>query len=154
MTAESLVQSAQHAGAKAGLILSLIRVRWSSDGGGVGQALFRVGDLVIDFFEERGVTLVCVGPARFPARRFMVDDIDVAFGWKTPAEIDAKYRRQGSTFRDMRHVEDELIYVKSRMGELVARFDEDNFDASLRALQEAERRRNERYFLRMPSGLK
>jgi hypothetical protein len=145
MAAESLVQVAEKAGTKAGLSLSLIRQeQW---GHGDGRALFRVGDVVIDFFEERGLILVCVGPARLPERLFMVDDIDVAFGWKTPAETDARYRRQGSTFREIRHVENELIYLKSRMGEIVARFDEDNFDASLRALQGAARRRNERAYL-------
>ncbi|MBI2397883.1 MAG: hypothetical protein HYV17_08795 [Xanthomonadales bacterium] len=57
---------------------------------GDAEAVFRLGPLTLRFSRDRGQELVDVAFGDMPERFFLVDDIDIALGWKSIDEALSK----------------------------------------------------------------
>ncbi len=54
---------------------------------GDAEAVFRLGPLILRFSMDRGQELVDVAFGHMPERFFLIDDVDIALGWKSIDEV-------------------------------------------------------------------
>jgi hypothetical protein len=57
---------------------------------GDAEAMFRLGPLILRFVRDRGQDLLDVATATAPDQFFLLDDLEVAMGWRTIGEVLAK----------------------------------------------------------------
>lgn len=104
-------------------------VRYDDKGEAVALTL-PFGELLLRFVRDRGEDFVDVAARRHPQDSYQIDDVDVAFGWKTIDDVLAK--RAPEPLRDI------LMRLHNHAHELTEAFNETRFADTLRVLESAQ----------------
>jgi hypothetical protein len=106
---------------------------------GNAEAVFSIGSLRLRFLRDRGQEFLELGSSAEPGRFFLVDDVEVAMGWKALEEGLSKHHPD-----DLRDV---LARIGAKRKELEQAFSLRNWPTSARRFESAAKMRGE-LFLR------
>lgn len=111
MPANSFVQVALRALKDAGIDgAELLRDRYEPQSFGDAELIFRLESLLLRFIRDRGEEFLELGSTSAPDRFHQWDDVEVAFGWRSTADVLAKTAPEP--------LADVLARLRGRLGEL------------------------------------
>jgi hypothetical protein len=108
---------------------------------GNAEAVFSIGSLRFRFLRDRGQEFLELGSLAEPGRFFLVDDVEVAMGWKAVEQVLTKQCPD-----DLRDV---LARVGAKRKELEHAFSLPNWSDSARRFESAAKKRGELFLRRL-----
>lgn len=121
--------------------VTLERETHNDDQFGNAQAIFRIGGLRLRFLRDRGQEFLELGSPADPDQFFLIDDVEVAMGWKAVEEVLAKTHPE-----DIRDV---LARLGAKRNELERAFSLSNWPKSARRIDSAVKKRGELFLRRL-----
>jgi hypothetical protein len=117
--------------------VKLLSGRVGQDPFGDGEASFAWGILILHFVRDRGQEFVDLSPAHDPERRFRLDDVAVALGWRRTSEVVAR--------TEPVPLEEELGDIASRQSEVESAFAPRNLREASIAIERAVAQREQAF---------
>jgi hypothetical protein len=142
MESSSLPEKAERELSDAGFgPATLERDTCDEDQFGNAEAVFNIGSLRFRFLRDRGQEFLELGSSAEPGRFFLVDDVEVAMGWKTVEEALTKQCPD-----DLRDV---LARIGAKRKEIKSAFSLANWPDSARRFESAAKKRGEHFLRRL-----
>lgn len=142
MSSSSLREKAEQELSDAGLgPATLEREMHNEDQFGNAEAIFSIGSLRLRFLRDRGQDFLELGSRAEPEQFFLVDDVEVAMGWKAVEGVLTKQHPD-----DLRDV---LARVGAKRKELEHAFSLSNWPNSARRFESATKKRGELFLRRL-----
>jgi hypothetical protein len=142
MSSASLREKAEKELSDAGFgAATLEREMYDEDQFGNAEAVFSIGSLRLRFLRDRGQEFLELGSLAEPGRFFLVDDVEVAMGWKAVEDVLTKQHPD-----DLRDV---VARVGAKRKELEHAFSLSNWPNSARCLESAAKMRGELFLRRL-----
>ena len=123
--------------AETGLEATLVRASFDAPSFGNSEVVFKIENLLLRFVRDRGQSFLDVASEAAPANFYQFDELEIAMGWRTVAQILAK--------REPEELESILKRVRENLSFLIRAFSGDQERFTRARLEKAARARRQAF---------